>query len=101
MPATTYPYEIVNDGVYFIRNYAEVYGIPQPAARSGRANIYLPASQNYTIVHSKYVEACQSKYPSARFFEIQVICECFLPDIIFMTPRSDVCAKCQDFRSKL
>ena len=107
MPATTYPYEIVNDGVYFIRNYAEVYGIPQPAARSGRAKnppIYLPASQNYTIVHSKYVEACQEIDPHGRFLKyksfVNVWKKC-LPDIIFMTPWSDVCFRCETFRAKL
>lgn len=51
MPATTYLYEIASDG-FFIRKYAEVYGIPQPAARSGRAKnplIYLSASQNLRL----------------------------------------------------
>ena len=70
VPATTYPFKVVNDAAHFIRNYAEVYGIPQPAARSGRANnppIYLPAYLNYKIMHSKYVEACQSKAPHTRF----------------------------------
>ena len=33
MPATTYPYSIVSEGARFIRNYAEVYGIPQPAKK--------------------------------------------------------------------
>ena len=87
LPATTYPYDIVSESANFIRNYAEVYGIPQPAARSGRAKnppIYLPASQNYMIVHSKYVEACQTKDPHARFMKyksfVQVWKKC-LPDI--------------------
>ena len=59
VPATTYPYNVVSDAVHFIRNYAVINGIPQPAARSGRAQnppIYLPASQNYTIVHSSLHE---------------------------------------------
>ena len=107
MPATTYPYSIVSEGARFIRNYAEVYGIPQPAARSGRAKnppIYLPASQNYMIVHSKYVEACQAKDPHARFLKYKSFTQMWkkcLPDIVFMTPRSDVCATCENFRYKL
>ena len=104
---TTYPYEVVSDAVYFIRNHATIYGIPQPAARSGRAEtppIYLPASQNYKIVHAKYVEACQAKDPHFRFLQyksfISVWKRC-LPDIVFMTPRFDVCAKCELFRFQL
>ena len=92
MPATTYPYSIVSEGARFIRNYAEVYGIPQPAARSGRAKnppIYLPASQNYMIVHSKYVEACQAKDPHARFLKYKSFTQMWkkcLPDIVFYDP---------------
>ena len=106
-PATTYPYEITYDAVHFIRNYAEVFGIPQPAARSGRAvnpPIYLPASQNYTIVHSKYVEACLAKDSHIRYLKyksfISVWQKC-LPDIVFMTPRSDVCSTCEEFRIQI
>jgi len=54
-PATVYPFEIVVDCVQFIKNYAEVHGLPQPSARRGRADMpptYLPASQNFKIVHA-------------------------------------------------
>ena len=104
IPATTYPYEIVCDAVRFICNYAEIFGIPQPAARSGRADnppIYLPAMQNFKIVHSKYVEACQTKDPHMRFLKYKSFVSMWkqcLPDIVFMTPRSDVCATCEQFR---
>lgn len=46
--ATTYLFKVVSNAVHFIWLYAEVHGIPQPAARSGRAKnppIYLPVSQ--------------------------------------------------------
>ena len=32
-PQNTYRYEVTYDAVHFIRNYAELFGIPQPAAR--------------------------------------------------------------------
>ena len=54
LPSTTYPFEVVRDAEQFINNHAEVHGLPQPAARRGRAEtppIHLPASQNYKIVH--------------------------------------------------
>ena len=107
MPATTYPFEVVSDGAHFIRNFAECYGIPQPAARSGRASnppIYLPASLNYKIVHSKYVEACQLKDTHVRFLAYKSFVNMWkrcLADIVFMTPRTDVCAVCEGFRFQL
>ena len=70
-PATMYPYEVTYDAVRFIRNYAEVYGIPQPAARWGRADnlpIYLHR-RIYTIVHSKYVEASLANDPQVEFLK--------------------------------
>ena len=57
VPATTYPFDVVSDAAIFIKNFAEINGIPQPAARSGRAKnppVYLPASLNYKTVHLKY-----------------------------------------------
>ena len=107
IPVTIYPYEIVCDAVHFICNYAEIFGISQLAARSGRADnppIYLPAMQNFKIVHSKYVEACQTKDPHMRFLKYKSFVSMWkqcLPDIVFMTPRSDVCATCEQFRIQI
>ena len=96
--------EVTYDAVRFIHNYAEIYGIPQPTARWGRADnppIYLPASQNYTIVHSKYVEASFANDPQVKFLKYKSFTSVWkrcLPDIVFMTPRSDVCTTCEQFR---
>ena len=93
VPATTYPFDVVSDAAQFIKNFAEINGIPQPAARSGRAKnppVYLPASLNYKIVHLKYVEACQLKDSHAKFLAYKTFVNVWkkcLPDIIFMTPR--------------
>ena len=107
MPATTYAFEVVSDAAHFIRNFAECYGIPQPAARSGRASnppIYLPASLNYKIMHSKYAEVCQSKDTHVRFLAYKSFVNMWkrcLADIVFMTPRTDVCAVCEGFQIQL
>jgi len=56
-----YPFEVVSTAVAFIKNYASVFGLPRPAAPRGRANqapTYLPAHQNYKLVHQKYQDAC-------------------------------------------
>ena len=90
--ATMYPYEVTYDAVRFICNYAEIYGIPQPAARQSRADnppIYLPASQNCTIVHSTYVEASLANDPQVNFLKYKSFTSVWkrcLPDIVFMTP---------------
>ena len=39
LPSTVYPFQVVVDVVQYIKNYAEIHGLPQPSARSGRADI--------------------------------------------------------------
>ena len=100
-----YPFDVILNAVGFIKNYALVFGLPQPAASRGRANAaptYLPANQNHTIVHQKYREACcekHEKYMEYRSF-LDTWHQC-LPQIVFMTPRSDVCKRCEDYRSSV
>ena len=67
VPATIYPYEVTHGVVQFIRNFAEVHGLPQPSARRGRADtppVHVPASQNFKIVHDCYVKAAMEQDPS-------------------------------------
>ena len=103
LPATTYSYEAVSDGVHFICAYAEIFGKPQPAARYGRATnppIYLPASNNYKSVHSKYIEVCMAKDPHARFLKYKPFVSIW-KRCLFMTPQMDVCAKFEMFCIRL
>ena len=102
LPHNTFSFKTTRD---FIKNYATIFGLPQPAAQRGRAEIapvYLPANQGYHIVHSKYVESCKAvgkvaaKYHAFR--QIWLLC---VPHIQFMTPRTDVCQTCEDFRVKI
>ena len=99
----SYPFDIVSKAVEFIKNYALVFGLPQPAASRGRAPTYtIPADKNYTIVHQKYREACsenREKYMEYRSF-LDTWHQC-LPHIKFMTPRMDVCKVCEDHRSAI
>ena len=61
--------------------------------------MYLSASEGYNTVHQKYFEACvasgkrAAKYHSFRNIWLQC-----LPHIQFMTPRTDVCHHCEDYR---
>lgn len=105
LPSNAFSYETARHIVDFITNYATVHGLPQPAAQSGRAGaapIYLPASEGYNIVHQKYIEACSAdrlqpaKYHAFRCMWLQCV-----PHIKFMTPRTDVCHYCENFRAQL
>ena len=101
----TYPFEVVVNAVEFIKNYASVFGLPQPAAPRGRANqapTYLPTSQNHKIVHGKYQEAClQEGQPFMQYRTFLNTWYQCLPHILFMTPRTDVCHYCEGYRIEI
>ena len=107
VPKTTYPYEVTHGVVQFIKNFAEIHGLPQPSARRGRADVppvYLPASHNYKTVHDIYVKSVMEKDASQRVMQyrsfIDVWHKC-IPEVQFMTPRTDVCAVCEQYREKI
>ena len=104
---TTYPYEVTCGVVRFIKNFAEIHGLPQPSARRGRADIppvYLPASHNYKTVHDIYVKSVMEKDASQRVMQyrsfIDVWHKC-IPEVQFMTPCTDVCAICEKLHEKI
>ena len=94
LPPNTFTFETTEYIVTFILNYAEVYGLPQPAAGRGRADvppIYLSASEGYNVVHQKYVKTCVSAgLQAAKYHAFLGIWHKILPHIKFMTPRTDV-----------
>ena len=107
IPKSTYPYEVTHGAVQFIKNFAEIHGLPQPSARHGRADmppIYLPTSYNYKIVHDIYVKSLMEKDASHRIMQyrsfIDVWHKC-IPEVQFMSPRTDVCAVCEEYRDKI
>ena len=97
-----YPYEVVKCAIEFIKKYASVFGLPQPAAPRGRANqapTYLPANQNHKIVHQKYQEACtKDNKPFIQYRSFIDTWHKCVPHIVFMTPRTDVCQYCENYR---
>ena len=120
LPANTIPFEATQQAVRFIHNFALVHGLPQPAAPRGRADTaptYLPASENFRSVHAKYVEACGSgelagggvgtsaaQTSSQRVLKYRSFVSLWhtaLPDIKFMTPRTDVCNICEKHRERI
>ena len=105
LPHNTFSFETTEFVVTFILNYAELHGLPLPAAGRGRAEvppIYLSASDGYNVVHQKYVEACTSKgMQAAKYHAFVGIWQKIVPHVKFMTPRTDVCHYCESYRVQI
>lgn len=105
MPSNAFSFETTKNIVDFILNYARIFGLPQPAAGRGRAEvapIYLSASEGYHVVHQKYVEACISNgEEAAKYHAFVSTWHKILPHIKFMTPRTDVCHYCDSYRVQI
>ena len=62
-PQNALDFRQIKFAITFVQNDAERYGITHPATMRGRADdppIFLPASQNFKSVHTKYVASCLS-----------------------------------------
>ncbi|XP_033764064.1 uncharacterized protein LOC117345170 [Pecten maximus] len=89
--------------VKFITRFADQFGLPQPAAPRGRDDIppvYLPGKESYKTVHQQYAEAYGSKDDNRVLSEttFRRIWHRVVHHVKFMTPRTDVCHKCEQFR---
>ena len=88
----------------FIKNFADTHGLPQPplCGRDSFPPVYLPPSMTYKSVHQQYVAVCQLEQTRSVAITLfnEIWHQCF-PQIKFMTPRTDVCQKCEDFRSQV
>ena len=88
----------------FVKNYAMVYGLPMPAAPRGRAQVaptYLPSSCTYQSVWAEYRKVQQANEDLATYRSFLRIWHKRLPHIQIMSPRADVCAKCEQLRDQL
>ena len=78
LPSNAFSFETVQFIVQFIKNYAVINGLPQPAAQRGRgqtAPTYLPASEGYNTVHSKYLQSClESGKVSVLSSDLDTVC---------------------------
>lgn len=83
----------------FIKSYASVWGMPQPAAPRGRAQvapIYLPASSKKKDVFKLYSET-EGATPMAYSTFVKTWNE-QCSEVVVMKPRTDVCAWCEKLR---
>jgi len=91
--------------VDFLVRYADVNGLPQPAAPRGRDNeppIYLPASLTKYAIHKEYKEECaRQEIRCLGLTSFKGTWSQCVPHIKISTPRDDVCQKCELLRKKI
>ena len=98
-------FPMVQDAVTFLKAYAERFGIPHPAplhGRTGTPPAYLHAGCTMLSIHKEYVTSCQEAERAVVGYDsFRGIWHQCLPHIKIMTPRTDVCEKCEDYRRQV
>ena len=93
---------VVRQVLQFLSTYSDEHGIPHPAPLHGRADvppIYLPASDTVLSIHRLYVRACQEADHRAVGYEsFRLLWKECLAHLKIMSPRTDVCEKCEFLR---
>ncbi|KAK3106530.1 hypothetical protein FSP39_022025 [Pinctada imbricata] len=99
----SFPFEVIENVVLYIKNHADENGLSMPTAPRGRNEIppiYLPSYETKTSVHKQYVTSCcESRHVGLTLFKN--IWQHTLPHIQIMKPRSDLCFKCQQHREQI
>ena len=88
----------------FITNYAGVFGLPITAAPCGRANTaptYLPSSCTFQSVWTLYYQAQQGDEETMGYHTLLRLRHRKLPSILIMSPRIDVCARCERLQNEM
>ncbi|GES76155.1 hypothetical protein GLOIN_2v1484099 [Rhizophagus clarus] len=86
----------------FLKNYANVHGIPSPGRHCNKVSmpiVFLPTSYSYISVYRDYVQVYKNEYED----EADVISEktfkriwkALMPSLQFMSPKSDLCETCE------
>ncbi|KAJ8310151.1 LOW QUALITY PROTEIN: hypothetical protein KUTeg_012016 [Tegillarca granosa] len=98
-PSKSFTFEDIQKVSHFIANYAEEFGIPQPAAPRGRDSvppIYLPCDTTRIFVHI-VVKSLKHQFVLIHDTFDRIWLQC-LPHIKIASPRDDVCTTCQKYR---
>jgi hypothetical protein len=89
----------------FILNYAEKYGLPNSGRneRATGATIFLPTEMTYKSVHQDFIASRKEddKLKSLKFGIFLKLWHQLTPHIQFMSPRSDLCDKCQQLKNEI
>ena len=95
---------VVENAVAYVRNIANIVGLPQPAAPRGRAKlapIYLPASHRKRNVYDSYVESLDTAEQPISYRSFCRLWQVHASDVVVMKPRTDVCAICERHRESI
>ena len=90
----------VDMAAQFVRNFAEVNGLPQPAAprgHNGPAPTYLPCSYTKKMIHGLYMNAggVMSYVSFTRVWAGR--CK----NVVILKPKEDVCSTCSELQSRI
>lgn len=105
---TVYAFEVVRETVQFSKNYAEVCTqIATTICKTWKSwyplVVYL-ASQNFKTVHDLYVKMAIEQDPSQHIMQYRSFLDVWnkcIPEVQFMTPRTDVCYKWEYYRNHI
>ncbi|XP_062578888.1 uncharacterized protein LOC134240830 [Saccostrea cucullata] len=102
-PSNAFSFEELKNAVDFIQNYAEEFGLPQPNVKNqGNPCIFLPSSGDKFTLHFSYVTSCtETNKRHVGLTTFKLLWKDCLPHIKYMTPRSDICPKCEEHRANI
>ena len=104
-PKWSLTYDDTKTVVQFVKNYAQQYGLPQPAASNRKdcePPIILPAATTKKQVHQLYVESCTAaSFKSVKLTSFQDIWRACCSHILIPNPRKDVCHTCEKLKDKV
>ncbi|KAF0484240.1 chaperonin: PROVISIONAL [Gigaspora margarita] len=99
---TAIPFFTVIRIINFILSYANKWGLASPGQHFKREKIeitFLLAIENYTSLYRKYLDAIDQDKNIDKLYiclsSFKTIFKNFLPEIKFLTPRSDLCYFCK------
>lgn len=102
-PSNAFCFDDLKNTIDFIQNYAEEFGLPQPNVENqGHPHIFLPSSGNKSSLHSTYVTSCtEANKRHVGLTTFKLLWKDCCPHIKYMTPRSDICPKCENHRANI
>lgn len=102
-PSNAFCFDDLKNAIDFIQNYAEEFGLPQPNVKNqGHPHIFLPSSGNKSSLHSTYVTSCtEANKRHVGLTTFKLLWRDCCPHIKYMTPRSDICPKCENHRANI
>ncbi len=102
LPANTLPFDVTEDICQFIKNCAEVHGLPLPGRIPGVYNcekaLLLPTYMTKRYVYRMYCDATDSPVCRRKF---ETLWNTLLKHISSMKPATDLCEICQQHVTKI